>query len=157
MQALFRFLKVNRRMSTCKWMDLQTLGSQPIMPKNLPNHCSIIDLQEVLLGGGGSNVCRTRMKKNAFIPLQSWQQNAQDHFTHAASRMNGHLHLIWSHYGVQFEWGPPPLGQGDWCAQLEQMDLYKHWVHKMLALWNRANLPKWPRAAPPTLRVTSFN
>jgi hypothetical protein len=25
----------NRRMSTCNWLDLQTLGSQPIMPKNL--------------------------------------------------------------------------------------------------------------------------
>ena len=26
-------------MSTCNWLDLQTLGSQPvIMPKNLPNH-----------------------------------------------------------------------------------------------------------------------
>ena len=26
-------------MSTCNWLDLQTLGSQPIMPKNLPDHC----------------------------------------------------------------------------------------------------------------------
>ena len=26
-------------MSTCNWLDLQTLGSQPIMPKNLPHHC----------------------------------------------------------------------------------------------------------------------
>ena len=25
-------------MPTCNWLDLQTLGSQPIMPKNLPNH-----------------------------------------------------------------------------------------------------------------------
>ena len=26
-------------MSTCTWLDLQTLGSQPIvMPKNLPDH-----------------------------------------------------------------------------------------------------------------------
>ena len=23
-------------MSTCNWLDLQTLGSQPVMPKNLP-------------------------------------------------------------------------------------------------------------------------
>jgi hypothetical protein len=28
----------NRRMSTCNPLDLQTLGSQPIMPKNLPDH-----------------------------------------------------------------------------------------------------------------------
>ena len=28
-------------MSTCNWLDLQTLGSQPmIMPKNLPHHCA---------------------------------------------------------------------------------------------------------------------
>jgi hypothetical protein len=25
-------------MSTCHWLDLQTLGPQPIMPENLPNH-----------------------------------------------------------------------------------------------------------------------
>ena len=27
-------------MSTCNRLDLQTLGSQPIMPKNLPDHWS---------------------------------------------------------------------------------------------------------------------
>ena len=32
-------IKENRRMSTCNWLDLQTLGSQPVMPKNLPDHC----------------------------------------------------------------------------------------------------------------------
>ena len=32
-------IKENRRMSTCNRLDLQTLGSQPIMPKNLPDHC----------------------------------------------------------------------------------------------------------------------
>jgi hypothetical protein len=31
-------IKENRRMSTCNLLDLQTLGYQPIMPKNLPNH-----------------------------------------------------------------------------------------------------------------------
>jgi hypothetical protein len=33
-------IKENRRMSTCDRLDLQTLGSQPVMPKNLPNHCT---------------------------------------------------------------------------------------------------------------------
>jgi len=33
------FIKENRRMSTCNQLDLQTLGSQPVMPKNLPAHC----------------------------------------------------------------------------------------------------------------------
>ena len=32
-------MKENRRMSTCNPLDLQKLGSQPVMPKNLPNHC----------------------------------------------------------------------------------------------------------------------
>ena len=30
-------IKENRGMSTCNWLDLQILGSQPIMPKNLPD------------------------------------------------------------------------------------------------------------------------
>ena len=31
--------KGNRRLSTCNRLDLQTLGSQPVMmPKNLPDH-----------------------------------------------------------------------------------------------------------------------
>ena len=35
----FNLIKENRRMWTCKQLDLQTLlGSQPLMPKNLPNH-----------------------------------------------------------------------------------------------------------------------
>jgi hypothetical protein len=33
-------------MSTCNWLDLQALGSQLIMPKNLPDHwantCTVI-------------------------------------------------------------------------------------------------------------------
>ena len=36
-------IKENRRMSTCNWLDLQTLGSQPIMPKNLSDHWSLLD------------------------------------------------------------------------------------------------------------------
>jgi hypothetical protein len=30
-------IKKNQRMSTCNWLDLQTLGFQPIMAKNLPD------------------------------------------------------------------------------------------------------------------------
>ena len=33
-------IKENRRMSTCNRLDLQTLGSQPLVPKNLPDHWS---------------------------------------------------------------------------------------------------------------------
>jgi hypothetical protein len=31
----------NWRMSICNQLDLQRLGSQPVMPKNLPDHCFI--------------------------------------------------------------------------------------------------------------------
>ena len=31
-------IKENQRMSTCNWLDFQTLGTQPLMPKILPNH-----------------------------------------------------------------------------------------------------------------------
>ena len=31
-------IKKNRRMWTINRLDLQTLGSQPVMPKNLPDH-----------------------------------------------------------------------------------------------------------------------
>ena len=37
-------IKDNRRMSTCNQLDLQTLGSPMIMPKNLPNQCFKCDL-----------------------------------------------------------------------------------------------------------------
>ena len=31
-------IKEHQRMSTCNWLDLQALGSQPIMPRNLYDH-----------------------------------------------------------------------------------------------------------------------
>ena len=38
-------LKENRRMSTCNRLDLQTLGSQPVIPKKLPDHwCSSLSV-----------------------------------------------------------------------------------------------------------------
>ena len=32
-------------MPTCNWLGLETLGSQPIMPKNLPIHCTNEDIR----------------------------------------------------------------------------------------------------------------
>ena len=32
-------IKENRRMWTCNQLEMQTIGSQPVMLKNLPNHC----------------------------------------------------------------------------------------------------------------------
>ena len=40
-----KLIKKIRKMSTCNQLDLETLGSQPVMPKNLPGHCK--ELREV--------------------------------------------------------------------------------------------------------------
>ena len=40
-------IKENRRMSTCNRLDLQALGSQPVMPENLPDHwCQWLKCEE---------------------------------------------------------------------------------------------------------------
>ena len=36
-------------MSICNRLDLQTQGSQPVMPKNLPDHCPQCDLRAGIL------------------------------------------------------------------------------------------------------------
>ena len=41
-------IQENRRMSTCNRLDLQTLGSQPLMPKNLPDR-SLLQIAEAEL------------------------------------------------------------------------------------------------------------
>ena len=41
LQFFFTMFSTTVVMSTCNGLDLQTLRSQPIMPKNLPNHCTI--------------------------------------------------------------------------------------------------------------------
>ena len=34
-----QLIKKNRKITTCNPLDLETVGSWPIMPKNLPEHC----------------------------------------------------------------------------------------------------------------------
>ena len=43
------FIKENWRISTCDQLDLQTLGSQPIMSKNLPDHWLRVESTSFLL------------------------------------------------------------------------------------------------------------
>ena len=43
-------IKENQRMSTCNRVDLQMLGSQPVMPKNFPITAPDICLQKSSLG-----------------------------------------------------------------------------------------------------------
>ena len=49
-------------MSTCNWLDLQTLGSEPIMPKNLPDLCCSLESQPVIsqINSTGSSVTNCR-------------------------------------------------------------------------------------------------
>jgi hypothetical protein len=56
-------LKENRRLSTCNRLDLQTLGSQPFMPKNLPDHCLNLDAKVLNMG---SKQCSSLKCAHAF-------------------------------------------------------------------------------------------
>ena len=47
-------------MSTCNRLDLQTIGSQPIMTKNLPNHC--FEYPQIYLNKKGK-ACKTRINE----------------------------------------------------------------------------------------------
>ena len=42
-------MKENLRMSTCSQSDLQTLGSQPVIPKNIPEQCSKDTVMDILI------------------------------------------------------------------------------------------------------------
>ena len=45
-------IKRNRKMSTCNELDLETLGSQPVLPKNLTKHCTnviVIQYKQAIL------------------------------------------------------------------------------------------------------------
>jgi hypothetical protein len=41
-------------MSTCNRLDLQTLGSQPIMPKNIPDHCPTLPTLQTFMAVGSA-------------------------------------------------------------------------------------------------------
>ena len=59
-------MKENRTMSTCKRLDLQTLGSQPIMPENLPNHCNYVMLSLPAHACEGHTFIKTSTHYNYF-------------------------------------------------------------------------------------------
>ena len=44
-------------MSTCNRLDLQKLGSQPVMPKNIPDHCSTLVTCHFILFGHFTKTC----------------------------------------------------------------------------------------------------
>jgi len=54
-------------MSTCNRLDLQTLGSQPIMPKTLPEHCP----------GDYACMCAVCTRRIQLIPLYAQESKQQ--------------------------------------------------------------------------------
>jgi hypothetical protein len=66
----------NRRMPTCNRLDLQTLGSQPIMPKNLPDHCLCASFQNSW--SSLSNYALSNLEPT----LSDVTTNSEGHFTH---------------------------------------------------------------------------
>jgi hypothetical protein len=68
-------------MSTCNRLDLQTLGSQPIMPKNLPDHCTWLSYllskwrfsysSDDHIGRSPSRVCWLYKVKNEYYILST--------------------------------------------------------------------------------------
>jgi hypothetical protein len=86
-------------MSTCNRLDLQTLGSQPIMPKNLPDHCSQFSSTFLLLQrvkGGfhheSTNVKHTQRPgprgddEGSRWEAAAWREAAITNITHGSSR-----------------------------------------------------------------------
>jgi hypothetical protein len=57
-------------MSTCNRLDLQTLGSQPIMPKNLPDHWSSSYQSRSELAGLVSTFLGPEAENNWFTTLE---------------------------------------------------------------------------------------
>ena len=55
-------------MPTCNQLDLQTLGSQPVMPRNLPNHCNILKHFTQILFSQGYHLTWSRRSLGYLIP-----------------------------------------------------------------------------------------
>ena len=58
-------IKESRRMSTCNRLVLQTLGSQPVVPKNLTDHCVLTDYAQ-------KSPTDTWVKLLRFQKVESW-------------------------------------------------------------------------------------
>ena len=71
-------------MSTCNRFDLQTLGSQPVMPKYLPDHWSI------LLEGQSNHLRPIHPIKVRRVFQHSWS-DARALLTYMATLVNGPL------------------------------------------------------------------
>ena len=68
-------------MSTCNRLDLQTLGSPPIVPKNLPDHCSNIPIiiSQSLGHHSVSRLCFLSKREEGIMLLCSGPPNIAKH------------------------------------------------------------------------------
>ena len=56
MKFTLNLVKKDQKMSTCKWLDLETLGSRFIMSKNLPRHWTSLQERKRKVNVGQFNV-----------------------------------------------------------------------------------------------------
>jgi hypothetical protein len=61
-------------MSTCNRLDLQTLGSQPIMPKNLPEHCYTLpsNMHRILTQHGRCCMHNNQLPTKSLVELDNY-------------------------------------------------------------------------------------
>ena len=68
-------------MSTCNWLDLQTIGSQPVMPKNLPDHCGELPANEPFEVQDGIFTDYFRGMYGTYLKLIKKNQKITQHIT----------------------------------------------------------------------------
>ena len=106
-------------MSTCNRLNLQALGSQPVMPKNLPNHCTGVHFLPTLENFNFHIMCAILLHLRHICVFDAKQQ--QQHVTphRTPSILLGYKH--------------PSLWYGAWAgSQLSQLiiksDAQQHMV-----------------------------
>ena len=107
-------VKQNRRMSSCNRLDLQTPGSQPVRPKNLPDHrckCSLQYPETRKLGHYTSMV-----EIEALIRVSFWRAlqllpfnwrvgpNPRRHSKNIKMKYKTHIKLVRELYGTCFQY-----------------------------------------------------
>ena len=65
-------------MSTCNQLDLQTLGSQPVMPKYLPDRCSNQEGRNLQHGSKGGSELGFHLRPTQFLLWVDWSLEYKD-------------------------------------------------------------------------------
>ena len=76
-----RLIKKNWKITMRHWLDLETLGSWPIIPKNLPGHWSLKELGASTLKGLAACKCLRKLFCNLFFLViyeyECWSQDVK--------------------------------------------------------------------------------